>query len=332
MRKKWVDFSRGVAMLAIILFHTEIYFTGNTIIDYNLYVENFLMFFFTISGYLFFKDEAFDIRKKIISIFRFLIIPYFIFSCLIAIPKTFLHGETIMIEDMILNILLGKASWFVAALAIAEIIFSLLLYFSQKIWTAILPIGCIIFTVFSFFINSYILSFWYTNVALLSLIFLYLGYFYHKKENLLSKYINFYFFIFALIIVIGLKIIEQINDLNMVVYPSEITSPIIFIIDCFLSTLIFIYLFKRFNKISFVNYIGRNSIVFYFLCGGVPFIVGLILNKIGLIYNGNYSLVLLAFAFNVTIISVLNFLITKYFPFLLGKTKQEIIKSTYPKY
>ena len=51
-RKIWIDNLRGFCMLAILLDHTEIYYTGENVIDYNLYVANVLIVFFMLSGYL----------------------------------------------------------------------------------------------------------------------------------------------------------------------------------------------------------------------------------------------------------------------------------------
>lgn len=39
-RKHWIDLLRGICMLAILLDHTEIYYTGTNIINYNAYVVN----------------------------------------------------------------------------------------------------------------------------------------------------------------------------------------------------------------------------------------------------------------------------------------------------
>lgn len=64
-RKTWIDFLRGICMLAILLDHTEIYYTGTNIINYNVYVTDALYLFFFISGYLIYKDgKAFDLKKK----------------------------------------------------------------------------------------------------------------------------------------------------------------------------------------------------------------------------------------------------------------------------
>lgn len=124
-RKTWIDLLRGFSMLAILLDHTEIYYTGGNIIDYNLYVANVLVVFFFLSGYLFHKDSGFSLRSKLISIGRGILMPYFIFTCTLAVPKALAHGSDI--ANTFLTVLTGEASWFIAALAVAETAFALLL-------------------------------------------------------------------------------------------------------------------------------------------------------------------------------------------------------------
>ena len=188
-------------MVAILLFHTEMYYAGYDIIPYSFYVENALAMFFFLSGYLFYKDNGtihpkqkikdngtIHPKQKIFSIAVNLIIPYFIFTTLIALPKALAHGEEINILTLASEILLGEASWFIAALIVADIIFSLLLWITRGRHIILTPI-IIILTALAFAIgnmenanyNTY--NFWHINEALLALLFLYLGYTYHQFED-----------------------------------------------------------------------------------------------------------------------------------------------------
>ena len=51
-RKQWIDMARGLCMMAILFFHTEMYYAGHDIIPYVVYVENALIIFFFLSGYI----------------------------------------------------------------------------------------------------------------------------------------------------------------------------------------------------------------------------------------------------------------------------------------
>lgn len=111
-------------MTAILYDHTEIYYANENIIPYEMYVINALTAFFFISGFLFWKGKPFQIKNKMTSIFRSLVIPYFIFTTAMAVPKAMVHGENIEITNIIKQILSGNASWFIAALIIAELFFA----------------------------------------------------------------------------------------------------------------------------------------------------------------------------------------------------------------
>ena len=103
-RKVWIDNLRGFCMLAILLDHTEIYYTGENVIDYNLYVANVLIVFFILSGYLMYK-ATFNIKHKLHSIFRTLFIPYIIFTTAMYIPKNIIHSNGVDFVEMTKNIL-----------------------------------------------------------------------------------------------------------------------------------------------------------------------------------------------------------------------------------
>ena len=127
-RIKWVDNLRGLCMMAILFDHTEYYYLGDNISNLNLYVTDALYVFFVISGYLIYKNgEDLDVPRKLKSIMRTLVMPYFIFTTLMALPKSVAHGEDFDLEGVVIGIITGQASWFVAALAVAEILFVMLL-------------------------------------------------------------------------------------------------------------------------------------------------------------------------------------------------------------
>lgn len=123
-RIKWVDNLRGLCMMAILFDHTEHYYLGDNISNLNLYVTDALYVFFVISGYLIYKnDEIINVSHKLKSIMKTLVMPYFIFTTLMALPKSIAHGEVFDLEGVVIGIITGQASWFVAALAVAEILF-----------------------------------------------------------------------------------------------------------------------------------------------------------------------------------------------------------------
>ena len=45
-RKHWIDSIKGISMIAILLYHTEYYYTGKVLTNYSLYITNALILFF----------------------------------------------------------------------------------------------------------------------------------------------------------------------------------------------------------------------------------------------------------------------------------------------
>lgn len=145
-RVGWIDFLRGISMILILVFHTEMYYKEYDITPYYIYTTNAIILFYFISGYLFYRPESFSLKKKALSIVRSLLIPYFIFTTLIAIPKVLVRQENVDWIDISLKIISGRASWFIAALIVGELFFALLLTKTRgKItWLLTDAIACLI--------------------------------------------------------------------------------------------------------------------------------------------------------------------------------------------
>ena len=138
----WIDHLRGFCMILILWFHTEMYVADKDIIPYRMYVVNSLTIFYFISGYLFYHRRPFSLRCKIKSIVQNIIIPYFFFTSLLAIPKAYINN--IPFVDIFMRILKGNGSWFVTSLVTAEILFSIILYFNRKWLLHLLPVIAIV--------------------------------------------------------------------------------------------------------------------------------------------------------------------------------------------
>ena len=130
-RKKWIDLLRGFCMMSILWFHTEMYYVGYDKTPYTFYVGDVLAVFFIISGYLLYKPTSIDFNKRIHSIFRYIVLPYFIFTTFIAIGKYFFYQDR-SISLLIIDVLSGHASWFITALIISQLIFLLFLRITKE--------------------------------------------------------------------------------------------------------------------------------------------------------------------------------------------------------
>lgn len=77
-------------------------------------------------------------------------------------------------------------------------------------------------------------------------------------------------------------------------------------------------LFKLLPYCRFLEWTGRHSIVYYFLCGGVPMFVGAAFSFLHLIYDGIYFYVVLAYLCVYLLTTMLVYLIYRYMPFVTG--------------
>ena len=325
-RIEWVDLLRGFAMLAILLFHTEVYAIDTAIINYSIYVENALALFFFLSGYLFNSQlSTFNLRYKLYRIFRTLIIPYFLFTLLITLAKHLLLHQYFNIEA----ILFGNASWFVAALIVSEIIFALILYIIRSIgnnihiFKGIIGEGIVFlfFLFISIYGNTIIASdIWCINEAMLALPIMMAGYGYHKHEHIFNQYLGKGFVILlSFVVLVAIKIFERIESIDLIFQPVDINNYLVFFIDILTSLIVLIALAKYFNNIDSINLTGRYSLVIYFFSGAIPLAVNTLFRTIYPQYTDFYILLFLAFITIWIITLAIAHVIYKYIPFVIGR-------------
>ena len=322
-RQPWVDLLRGFAMMAILLDHTEIYFTGDNVIPYNLYVADVLMLFFFLSGYLFLKPgHAFSIQHKTKSILRSLLLPYFVFTLLLAVPKFLFHEGEMSMGQIAASILLGQASWFVAALIVAELLFALAIHFSCE---RLLPLAffALLSLLLAIVFNHLSLQLpWQVENALLAVPFLFLGYTFHHYESSLTKRRKTVLAIILLVLFLTAKLLVIDKQISLLVNPLRISNFIIFLTSTLSFIFLLIVLARQLPECKWLQWVGRHSLVYYFFCGAAPALVTFLLRRLGLSYTGNYLLVLLAFSLVVALTTIIAFLIYHYLPKLVGKTRK----------
>ena len=102
-RLDWLDYGRGLCMLCVILYHTWAYYAKEGGVILNWIEPFFLTLFFFISGYLI-DINKFSVKKSLNSIFNRLLVPYFIFTSIIWIPKHISSGDVISFQSVIYDI------------------------------------------------------------------------------------------------------------------------------------------------------------------------------------------------------------------------------------
>ena len=322
-------------MLAIIFDHTEICFTGDNIVPYRMYVPDVLMAFFFLSGYLFYRPEGFRLRHKLHSWLRGVLMPYFIFTSALALPKAWLHGDGGSISDLLLTIHTGQGSWFIASLAVAELLFCFLLWLSRARWRWLAGAG--LFAVaLAYGFGTRRLAFeanwWHVNEAVVALPFLLLGYMVHRFDSLGTRW---RLGLFALLLMLFLPVNVLVASSS---WPSVLVGalvlPRLFLVKNALSVLLLYLLFTISQRdgvrwvelmprwlAAMVSWTGRRSIVYYFFSSGVPTALTAVFSRLGYTYRGCYAEVLVVFFLNLLLITLVTWAIYRYLPWTTGRRK-----------
>lgn len=318
-RVGWIDFLRGMAMILILVFHTEAYYKEYDVTPYYIYTTNAIILFYFISGYLFYRQSTFNLSHKLKSIVRNMLIPYFIFTSFIAVPKVLVRGNNLDLSVILIQIVSGRASWFIAALIVAEAAFFILLWISRgkQIWLSTATIIC--------FITYYLIPFnqhnyWQWQDALIAIVFLYLGYLYHHyKESFHTIHKPLYSSL-LLSILIFIKIYEYHVDLPM--RNIAIENVPLFLADCIAWLLLIISIIKYIPSCRLIEWTGRHCIVYYFLCGGVPLVTSMLLHQIHFGYEGHFYRFLIVLLLVYLLSTILTALIYRYVPLITKRMEK----------
>ena len=321
----WIDTMRGICMIAILIFHTEVYYAGDIITPYQCYVHNALAGFFFISGYLFLGDKGFSLAHKIKYIARSLVLPYFIFTIILGVLKILFQNADAAV--VLSKIILGQASWFVAALIVAELLMCITMFITRGKTVFLCLVAVLSFAIAFVFGNKhdpsphyYQQNLWYFNDAMLALGIIICGTLYRRFESFFNRFhpILYTSSLFFLIIIIKIMIMTRHED--TVIGSVEVSNIPLFLADITVSTLFLVALCKWLGRVFMISWTGEHSLVYYFFCGASPTLVALLLNKIGFPY-GSYWQLIIALVLVYDLCTIISFIVYRYLPFLTGKRK-----------
>lgn len=325
-RKHWIDTVRGICMVAILLFHTEMYYAGRDITPYRCYVHNALATFFFISGYLFCGGRdggGFRFAHKVKSISRTLIMPYFIFTGIVGAVK--IAARHAAPADIFIDIISGRASWFVAALIVAEMLLALVMLITRGKATWLSAVALLSFAT-AFVVGNrhdpstlfYEQNLWYANDALLATGIMICGVLYRRWEHLFNRFNTISYTSLLFVILLIIKTFIVIYHVDTVIGSIEISCIPMFLADICVSVAFLVSLGKLIGRLPMVGWTGAHSLVYYFFCGAVPSVVSLTFNRAGFGYN-HYWQVIAALAATYAVCTAIAFVTYRYFPAIVGK-------------
>ena len=236
-----------------------------------------------------------------------------------AIPKAVANGRELDLIGITTNILTGQASWFVAALAVAEILFISTLKIAKGNikWMLAVCTTTFIASIWLSTVTSY--CFWQIDNALMAMLFLLIGYAYHKYEPNIRNDIKW--IVVCLLAFVFLKIYVVRADITLTIWHINISNYVVFAANVVIGCLAMFGLFRNLPSCRMLEWIGKHSLVYYFLCGGVPLLVSKLAAYVGFYYNNSHVRVFVAFAIVLIVSTILTWTIYRYIPFVTGRSR-----------
>ena len=245
-----------------------------------------------------------------------MVIPYFFFTVVLAVPKALMNH--LSIADVLLKSALGNGSWFVSSLIVAELAFISMRFIKSKYAIYITETACLLL---AYLLTDTDISlhhnYWNFHNALIGLFFMCLGYQYHQSEQRFRPIHRLSSTVLLLILFISIKIYVLYSGTSLLIEPVNITSYPIFVTDTIIGILLLITVAKHLPNSPWLSWTGRHSLVYYFFCGAVPMAVSKALALVHLPYvEGHYYLIPLVFILIYASTSAVAWLSYRYLPFL----------------
>jgi acyltransferase len=330
-RISWLDFAKGIGMIAVIMDHTIIF-------PYPItqYVDAFHMpLFFFLSGYLFAlkKYPSFNLfaGKKT----RSLLVPYLFF----AIGSYFWwlyewrmgeHPDINVYKPIIGTFLAIRdtqwtnhtgALWFIVCLFVTEMLFFVIHRISKnnKVYLISTIGACtLVGVIYHYYINLSV--FMNIDAAFMVILFFGLGYLFHEWSPFLIKYLNLQALILFFLLSLG---VAMWND-DVDILHNQYGNYLLFYAAAILGIFTVILFSKIINKNQVIEYIGRNSLI---ILAVNPFILA-VMRRIIHLPNGlpYYSFILIGICYT-TIALILSvpviYVINNRLPFIVGGKKMK---------
>lgn len=322
-RIEWVDMGKGICMSLVIYFHSQIYY-ANDFSSSFWFLPFYLSFFFFIAGYLFPWDRDIDLKQSLIHLFRRVILPYFIFTSIVWFPKALVHGNSIDILNGIENIVLGRASWFVTAYIVAQLLL-LVIRKVTKSMTVLWAIGSVC-VLSSFFLRDVIEAPtpWRFLIGFSAFFYIMAGITFKKYEKLFYRCYSSTITMVLFAILYGILIFFNqyywnFNG-NMLNEANVSWSLIGYLVISLTGIFSFILVVKSLPTWRPMLFVGRYSLVYYFLNGGVILLLSMVFRHWELLlYNGNHIRIIVFTTLSIIIISACTSAIVRFMPWMIGQ-------------
>ena len=328
----WIDNVKAICMIGVYLLHSEAYY-GFGDIQYGMLITPFYVnAFFFVSGYLMFNkylnvsalgNNLVYVKALQNIVFR-LMIPSLFFSAVMFVPKMLFHSAEVSVPAFLLYVLGGISYWFTSALSVAQIVLLLLVMSLKRkdIWSYM---WC---SVLLFALGWYLNDIrtdtsadaffpWFWKTGLEYTLIMALGGIYMKYENHIHAMRHILFTFSIVIYVVSMYMLMNGMTFALMGLGGRCNIKGGILILAGISLIVSLSHILKENRI--LSYIGRNSLVFYFLSGVLPAFWGNVAQRF--FPEKMYVVTIVVALLSLLLAWVATVVINKYLPFLIDIRK-----------
>lgn len=305
-------------MIGVYILHVQSACRAEDAIIFSAIAPFYVNGFFVISGYLFFRkwlapSRLIPGRKEYANLLFRLVIPTIIFSSVLYIPKHMFHSRDLYVGQFLYDVFGGVSYWFTSAMAVAQCVLLVAVAIGLKkmrgfvvlslIMTLLLPV-CKEYSTTPFP--------WYWKSGLIGVMLMTFGGIVFECRGFIKRYVDtllalsclgYSVVVYSIITRGGIYFMAMSANFNISGVVATLTGV------SFISLLSY----RVIPSLKFLQFIGKNSVVFYFLSGVIPASLSII--PISTDMGG--GLTVLAFSTVAVLIGVFcTWGITHYLPFL----------------
>lgn len=321
---KWINTVRALCMISVYLLHSEFYY-GDAGFSYGYALTPFYVnAFFFVSGYLLFgkymdSSGAVVFSKKdcqglLANVAFRLVVPTLLFSTLIYVPKTMFHGNALSFGQYFRDVWGGTSYWFTSALAVAQVLLAALL--SMRRGGMAFYVGTCGLLAFSgeWLRDALPSPFpWNWQMGMTATFLMSLGGTYRRHEARIDRAVSKPYVLGT----VAAAYLASVVRTNPAHPPVVMPEPVLHlwnwaVILCGITCVV--ALSRLLPRTGWLEYIGKNSIMFYFLSGVTPALFGNIVSRLA--PDVSYALTLAVASAALLAATGINELVRKRFPFL----------------
>lgn len=317
----WINTVKSLCMIGVYVLHTQVYSGAQCNGGGNLLISNaispfYVNAFFVVSGYLFFMkwmnvsstEVGLVAKRSLSNTLHRLIIPTLLFSTVIYIPKLMFHTRELTALGYLHDVFGGVSFWFTSAMAISQIAMLLFILAGIRTIKGFSVLSLLIVATICLIKPLFPEPFpWYWKTGLTATAAMTLGgWIYHFRNKIKThRYLLTSISMVCYLLAVWYGV--NVGSARYIMMSVSFNIPGIAVTLAGISFII--ALSQYIPSFSILQFIGNNSIIFYFFSGVIP----AMLSNVNVLDGSG---VICLSAIGVSIGCGLTWIIVKYIPWL----------------